>query len=175
MTKHLITKRLTTKGLITKRLKQNTPPNPAQPKKWAMMALPLMLSIYPNISLAATSPLDLSLIEVTPHELALTQVLSEICPPLLDANQKLKFAKAYDAQLKLFMPKLDPQAAMQQIGNQKAYRNILNGIRVWTLSYPSLENQALCVEFAESFKAPNQNTNPTHDTTSTAKLNATNQ
>ena len=139
------------------------------------MVLPLMFSVYPNISLAATTSVDLSLIEVTPHELALTQVLSEICPPLLNANQKLKFAKAYDAQLKLFMPKLDPQAAMQQIGTQKAYRNILNGIRVWTLSYPSLENQALCVEFAESFKAPNQNTSPIHDTTSTVKLNATNQ
>lgn len=94
--------------------------------------------------------LDLSLIEVTPHELALTQVLSEICPPLLNTIQKQKFSESYQLQLQSLMPALDTAIAMKQINRQREYRAILNDIRKWTLSYPNEENKALCVEFAEN-------------------------
>lgn len=105
---------------------------------------------WANETLSDISPkLDLSSIEVTPHELALTQVLSEICPPLLNGAQKRKFTQAYQAQLKEFMPNLDPVAAMRQIGAQREYRTILSSIRSWTLSFPTAENKALCEEFSE--------------------------
>lgn len=89
-------------------------------------------------------------LEVTPHELALVQVMSEICPPLLNNQQRQKFQQAYQGQLKAFMPNLDSVAVMQQISNQNGYRAILGSIRAWTLSYPTAENKALCIEFAES-------------------------
>lgn len=98
---------------------------------------------------------DLSLIEVTPHELALTQVLSEICPPLLNATQKQKFSESYQTQLQALMPALDTALAMKQVNRQREYRTILQDIRKWTLSYPNEENKALCIEFAESQPKPN--------------------
>lgn len=100
----------------------------------------------------ANTRVDLSSVslEVTPHELALVQVMSEICPPLLNSSQRLKFTQAYQSQLRAFMPNLDPTAVMQQISGQAGYRNILSSIRAWTLSYPTAENRALCVEFSES-------------------------
>lgn len=94
--------------------------------------------------------LDLSQVEVTPHELALTQVLAEICPPMLNQTQRQKFSQAYQAQLKEFLPNLNTTLAMQQISSQKYYKNVLKSIRAWTLSYPKEENKALCIEFAES-------------------------
>lgn len=88
-------------------------------------------------------------LKVTPHELALVQVLSEICPPLLNPSQRQKFDRVYQNQLQAFMPNLNAAAVMQQIGSQSGYRAVLSGIRSWTLSYPAAENQALCVEFSE--------------------------
>lgn len=109
----------------------------------------IILSIVSTSAMASTR-VDLSLIEVSPHELALTQVLSEICPTLLTTKQQQKFNQAYQIQLQLLMPKLDPQLAMQQVNNQKEYRKLLGSIRKWTLSYPKEENRALCIEIAES-------------------------
>lgn len=93
---------------------------------------------------------DLSLIEVTPHELALTQVMAEICPPLLTAAQKVNFNKAYDGHLALFMPTLDSKSVMEYLGEQSQYRAIVGSIRKWTLSFPNSENKALCVEFSKT-------------------------
>lgn len=99
----------------------------------------------------ANSQLDMSLVDATPHEIALTQVLSEICPPMLTPTQKNQFAKAYQMQLKVFMPTLDTTLVMQQFSAQKEYKIILNSIRQWTLSYPKEENKQLCIEFAEGY------------------------
>lgn len=41
---------------------------------------------------------------VTQYELALVQVLSEICPPMLTANQRIAFTRAYNQQLRSFIP-----------------------------------------------------------------------
>lgn len=95
-------------------------------------------------------PVDLSLIEVTPHELALTQVLAELCPTLLTQEQSKKFAYAHQIQLQSFMPTLDTVIAMKQVSQQPEYKKIVQSIKRWTLSYPKEENKALCIEFAES-------------------------
>lgn len=97
-----------------------------------------------------SKPMDLSLIEVTPHELALTQVLAELCPTLLNQEQGKKFAYAHQIQLQSFMPTLNTTLAMQQVAQQPEYKKIVQSIKKWTLSYPKEENKALCIEFAES-------------------------
>lgn len=94
--------------------------------------------------------LDLSTMEVSPHELALTQVLAEICPAFLNAPQKQKFQESYKKQLQALMPEFDPTLVMTQMNRQKEYRNTLKSVRAWTVSYPKEENRALCVEFAEN-------------------------
>lgn len=93
---------------------------------------------------------DLSLIEVTPHELALTQVLAELCPTLLNQEQNKKFAYAHQIQLQSFMPSLNTTLAMRQVSQQPEYKKIIQSVKRWTLSYPKEENKALCIEFAES-------------------------
>lgn len=102
-----------------------------------------------NTAFASHNRLDLSLIEATPHEVALTQVLSEICPPMLSVAQRVQFAKVYRTQLEEFMPTLDTTLMMKQLSEQREYRAILNSIRQWTMSFPKEENKALCIEFAE--------------------------
>lgn len=94
--------------------------------------------------------LDLSVMETSPHELALTQVLSEICPPFLNHRQKKQFSESYHKQLKLLIPEYDPAVVMRQINEQKDYRITLQGVRDWTLSFPKEENKELCIEFAET-------------------------
>lgn len=118
-------------------------------KSVAMLPLVVTLNL-PAWADDKSARVDLSLIEVTPHELALTQVLSEICPPLLNAVQKQKFTESYQIQLQALMPALDASLAMKQINRQREYKAILNDIRRWTLSYPNEENKALCIEFAET-------------------------
>lgn len=93
---------------------------------------------------------DLSQINATPHELAFLQVLSEICPPMLNSEQKRLFSKAYQEQLVYFMPNINATAAMHQISSQREYRRALDWARKWTKTFPREENRALCIEFAES-------------------------
>lgn len=93
---------------------------------------------------------DLSQINATPHELAFLQVLSEICPPMLNAEQKRLFNKAYNEQLVYFMPNINTKAAMHQISSQREYKRALDWARKWTKTFPREENRALCIEFAES-------------------------
>ena len=56
---------------------------------------------------ATTIPLDLSGINITKHEIAVMQVLSEICPPMLTGKQKQRFYKSYNVQLHELMPSLE--------------------------------------------------------------------
>lgn len=87
---------------------------------------------------------------VSQYELALIQVLSEICPPMLNQNQKVRFDKVYNKQLRAFMPNnSNPQQALRQLSGQRDYRLILHNVRSWTKSYPASENRALCKEFAQ--------------------------
>ncbi|OOR85416.1 hypothetical protein B0180_01090 [Moraxella canis] len=87
----------------------------------------------------------------TQYELALIQVLSEICPPVLNARQKANFNRAYDRQLRIFMPRsADPYQSLRQLSTQREYRMVLHNVRAWTASFPASENRALCYEFAAS-------------------------
>lgn len=87
---------------------------------------------------------------VSQYELALIQVLSEICPPMLDSYQKTRFNRAYEAQLQIFMPYAsNPSETLRQLTAQRDYRIILQKVRAWTKSYPVSENRALCREFAQ--------------------------
>ena len=100
---------------------------------------------------ATTIPLDLSGINITKHEIAVMQVLSEICPPMLTGKQKQLFYKSYNVQLHELMPSLeDPKAAIQYLSTQQDYRQILQGIRSWTMGFSRQDNKALCEDLANA-------------------------
>ncbi|WP_201537839.1 MCR_0457 family protein [Psychrobacter immobilis] len=100
---------------------------------------------------ATTIPLDMSGINVTKHEIAVMQVLSEICPSMLAGKQKQRFYKSYNVQLHELMPSLeDPKAAIQYLSTQQDYRQILQGIRNWTMSFSKQDNKALCEDLADA-------------------------
>ena len=100
---------------------------------------------------ATTIPLDMSGINVTKHEIAVMQVLSEICPPMLNGKQKQRFYKSYNVQLHELMPSLeDPKAAIQYLSTQQDYRQILQGIRSWTMGFSKQDNKALCEDLANA-------------------------
>ena len=100
---------------------------------------------------ATTIPLDLSGINITKHEIAVMQVLSEICPPMLNGKQKQRFYKSYSVQLHELMPSLeDPKAAIQYLSTQQDYRQILQGIRSWTMGFSKQDNKALCEDLANA-------------------------
>ncbi|WP_040641897.1 MCR_0457 family protein [Psychrobacter aquaticus] len=100
---------------------------------------------------ATTIPLDMSGINITKHEIAVMQVLSEICPPMLNGKQKQRFYKSYTVQLHELMPSLeDPKAAIQYLSTQQDYRQILQSIRSWTMGFSKQENKALCQDLADA-------------------------
>ncbi len=103
----------------------------------------------PNSS--STIPLDMSGMNITKHEIAVMQVLSEICPPMLNSNQKQRFYKSYNVQLHELMPSLeDPKAAIQYLSTQQDYRQILQSIRSWTMSFSKQDNKAICEDLANA-------------------------
>lgn len=99
---------------------------------------------------STTTIVDTSTIAATQYELALVQVLSEICPPMLTPRQQTQFYQAYQNQLRLFMPTAtDPNDLLNQIGTQRHYQYILQNMRAWTATFPEQENKALCQDFAK--------------------------
>ena len=99
----------------------------------------------------STIPVDLAGINTTKHEIAVLQVLSEICPTMLNNQQKQKFYKTYNTELQKLMPTIsDPRAAMQYLSTQQDYKNVLKSIRSWTLGISKEENKALCQDLAEA-------------------------
>lgn len=99
----------------------------------------------------STIPIDMSGMSVTKHEIAVMQVLSEICPPMLNGNQKQRFYKSYNVQLRELMPTLDdPKAAIQYLSTQQDYRQILQSMRSWTMSFSKQENKAICEDLANA-------------------------
>ncbi len=106
---------------------------------------------YAANNAATTIPLDMSGINITKHEIAVMQVLSEICPPMLNGKQKQRFYKSYNVQLHELMPSLeDPKAAIQYLSTQQDYRQILQGIRSWTMGFSKQDNRALCEDLANA-------------------------
>ncbi len=102
-------------------------------------------------NVATTIPVDMSGMNITKHEIAVMQVLSEICPSMLHGKQKQRFYKSYNVQLRELMPSLeDPKAAIQYLSTQQDYRQILQGIRSWTLGFSRAENKALCEDLANA-------------------------
>lgn len=100
---------------------------------------------------ANNMPVDISSMQITTHELALMQVLSEICPKLLRQNQQSSFQHAYNTKLQALMPNIsNPQNALQYLSAQKDYRDLHHSIKTWTLSFSEDENQALCEDIADS-------------------------
>ena len=100
---------------------------------------------------STTIPVDLSGINITKHEIAVMHVLSEICPPMLTGKQKQRFYKSYNVQLHELMPSLeDPKAAIQYLSTQQDYRQILQGIRSWTMGFSKQEKKALCEDLANA-------------------------
>ena len=98
-----------------------------------------------------TIAIDMSDLSTTKEEVAVLQVLSEICPPMLNKSQQTGFNTAYNVELKKLMPTIsDPRLAVQYLSSQQDYNQILNETRQWTLSYPKAENLELCKDLANS-------------------------
>ena len=115
-------------------------------------SIAMLSQATPAASNASTTiPVDLSGINITKHEIAVMHVLSEICPPMLTGKQKQRFYKSYNVQLHELMPSLeDPKAAIQYLSTQQDYRQILQGIRSWTMGFSKQENKALCEDLANA-------------------------
>lgn len=124
--------------------------------KVGLAGLITSVAMLSQVSSAATNaettiPLDMSGMNITKHEIAVMQVLSEICPPMLNGNQKQRFYKSYTVQLHELMPSLeDPKAAIQYLSTQQDYRQILQGIRSWTMGFSKQDNKALCKDLANA-------------------------
>lgn len=104
-----------------------------------------------NINDSSLIPVDFSNITTTKYELAVMQVLYEICPPMLNKQQKQKFYKTYNVELRNLLPTIqDPKSVMQYLSTQQDYKNVLKSVRSWTLGISEKENQALCEELAEA-------------------------
>lgn len=94
---------------------------------------------------------DLPDVRVTKYELALVQVMAEICPDMLHGHQRDMFYEAYDSQLRAFIPNADdPEEVLFYLSTQQDYRAVLQNIRSWTKSFPLNENKELCVDFANA-------------------------
>lgn len=95
--------------------------------------------------------IDISQLSTTKEEVAVLQVLSEICPLMLSKQQQQSFLVAYDHELKNLMPTIsEPRMAVQYLSSQQDYRQILNDTRQWTLSYPKADNKEVCLELANA-------------------------
>ncbi len=98
-----------------------------------------------------TIPVDLSRATATKHEIAVLQVLSEVCPPMLNRQQRQSFQKTYNQQLKQMLPSIEnPKSAIRYLSTQQDYKTILSSMRSWTLSYSRDENLALCTDLANA-------------------------
>lgn len=98
-----------------------------------------------------TIPVDFSRATATKHEIAVLQVLSEVCPPMLNRQQRQNFQKTYNKQLKQMLPSIEnPKAAIRYLSTQQDYKTILSSMRSWTLSYSRDDNLALCADLASA-------------------------
>lgn len=94
--------------------------------------------------------IDMSELTTTKNEIAVLQVLSEICPPMLPKNQQAGFANAYNHELKKLLPTIsNPKQAIQYLSTQQDYKQILAETRAWTLNYPTAENKEICTDLAK--------------------------
>ena len=94
-----------------------------------------------------TIAIDMSELSTTKEEVAVLQVLSEICPPMLSKG----FATAYNVELKNLMPTItDPRMAVQYLSTQQDYKQILEETRQWTLGFSNADNKQVCQELADS-------------------------
>lgn len=95
--------------------------------------------------------IDISQLSTTKEEVAVLQVLSEICPPMLNKQQQQGFVNAYQQELQNLMPSIrEPRLAVQYLSSQQDYKQILSDTRQWTLSYPKEQNKEVCLELANS-------------------------
>ncbi|MBE9579157.1 MULTISPECIES: MCR_0457 family protein [Moraxella] len=125
----------------------------------AMTALPANAQ-HKNIKLLkpakayTVSTNDLTDVRVTKYELALVQVMAEMCPNMLHGRQRDRFYEAYDSQLRAFIPNADdPEEVLVYLSTQQDYRAVLQNVRSWTKSFPPNENRELCVDFANVSRA----------------------
>ena len=93
-----------------------------------------MVSLKIKITILSQSICQLS---TTKEEVAVLQVLSEICPPMLNKSQQTGFNTAYNVELKI---NADHQRSSFSgailILSARLQNAILNETRQWTLSYP---------------------------------------
>lgn len=116
----------------------------------AMSSVALFASVLTHAA-ETTIPVDLAGANATKHEIAVLQVLSEVCPPMLSNRQRAGFRRSYNAQLKQMLPTIDnPKAAIQYLSTQQDYKVILTSMRNWTMGFSREENKALCNDLADA-------------------------
>ncbi|STZ00193.1 Uncharacterised protein [Moraxella lacunata] len=97
---------------------------------------------------------DLPDVRVTKYELALIQVMAEMCPNMLHGRQRDRFYEAYDSQLRAFIPNADdPEEVLVYLSTQQDYRAVLQNVRAWTATFPDRENREICAQFANVGRA----------------------
>lgn len=99
-----------------------------------------------------TIPVDLAGANTTKHEIAVLQVLSEVCPPMLGPKKTASFRRSYNAELRKMLPASidNPAAAIQYLSTQQDYKSVLTSMRNWTMGFSHDENLALCNDLANA-------------------------
>ncbi len=123
-----------------------------RPFNWLLMStLGVSALLFSSLTQAAetTISVDLAGANATKHEIALLQVLSEVCPPMLSTQQRGNFYKSYNHELHELLPTIsDPKAAIHYLSTQQDYKTILSSMRTWTMGYSHDDNLALCTDLA---------------------------
>lgn len=120
-------------------------------RKLLLTAVMGSTALFASAANETTIPVDLAGANTTKHEIAVLQVLSEVCPPMLGAQQRSNFRRAYNSELKKMLPTIDnPKAAIQYLSTQQDYKVVLTSMRNWTMGFSHDENLALCNDLANA-------------------------
>lgn len=96
---------------------------------------------------------DKRAIEASSHttqpELAVIQVLSDICPSLLPKSKHAAFQKGINRTLTSMLPGISaPEKALSALKTDKAFTKLVRLTKRTTLKYPKAENTAICNDIA---------------------------
>lgn len=122
----------------------------------------LMLCFSSNIAMADNSKLgqtathffsDTNVIvnpnDIDNYVLALAQVISEMCPTLLNNQLKSNFDVGFRHEMNTLLPAgSNPDSAFRRLSIQQDYQQALRSIKSWTKDFSRQENIALCEEIA---------------------------
>lgn len=87
--------------------------------------------------------------DVDNYVLALAQVISEMCPTLLNNQLKSNFDVGFRHEMNTLLPVgSNPDSAFRRLSIQQDYQQALKSVKSWTKDFSRQENIALCEEIA---------------------------